>query len=89
MKFTTTNKDSFALRTFKELIQIVESDDFKEQIIDVVNIINIQGFFEMNRDVNNLDYHTSCTGTMVEKSSKEHWFSLVDYLKRKYHSIRI
>lgn len=81
MKFTTTNKDSFALRTFKELIQIVESDDFKKQIIDVVNIINIQGFFEMNRDVNNLDYHTSCTGTMVEKSSKEHWFSLVDYLK--------
>lgn len=81
MKCTTTNKDSFALRTFKEVIQTVESDDFKEQIVDVVNIINIQGFFEMNRDVNNLDYHTSCTGTMEEKSSKEHWFSLVDYLK--------
>ena len=81
MKCTTTNKDSFALRTFKELIQTVESDDFKEQIVDVVNVINIQGFFEMNRDVNNLDYHTSCTGTMEEKSSKEYWFSLVDYLK--------
>ena len=81
MKCTTTNKDSFALRTFKELIQTVESDDFKEQIKNVVNIINIQGFFEMNQDVNNLDYHTSCTGSMEEKSSKEHWFSLVDYLK--------
>lgn len=81
MKCTTEKRDSFALRTFKELIKIIECDILKEQMVEVINVINIQGIFEMNQDVNNLDYHTSCEGTVEEKFSKEHWFSLVDYLK--------
>lgn len=81
MKCTTEKRDSFALRTFKELIKIIECDSLKEQMIEVINVINIQGIFEMNQDVNDLDYHTSCEGTVEEKFSKEHWFSLVDYLK--------
>ena len=83
MKCTTEKRDSFALRTFKELIKIIECDSLKEQMIEVINVINIQGIFEMNQDVNDLDYHTSCEGTVEEKFSKEHWFSLIDYLKEK------
>ena len=83
MKCTTEKRDSFALRTFKELIKIIECDILKEQMVEVINVINIQGIFEMNQDVNNLDYHTSCEGTVEEKFSKEHWFSLIDYLKEK------
>lgn len=81
MKCTTAKKDSFELRTFKELIEIIECDSFKKQMLEVINVINIQGFFEIHQDVNNLDYHISCNGTLEEKLSKEHWFSLVDYLK--------
>lgn len=45
MKYATTSKDSFALQTFRELIQTMESDKFKSQLRDVIKTINIQGFF--------------------------------------------
>lgn len=51
MKYATTNKDSFALKTFKELEKMIESEHFKGQMRDVIKTINIQGFFEMNQDV--------------------------------------
>lgn len=79
MKYATTNKDSFALQTFKELSKMIESDHFKEQMRNVIKAINIQGFFEMNQDVYDLEYYCD----KKEELSKKHWFSLIDYLKEK------
>lgn len=79
MKYATTNKDSFALKTFKELDKMIESEHFKGQMRDVIKTINIQGFFEMNQDVYDLEYYCD----KKEELSKKHWFSFVDYLKEK------
>ena len=79
MKYTTTSKDSFALQTFRELIQTMESDKFRSQLRDVIKTINIQGFFEIHQDVYSLDMYCD----VREELSKKHWFSLVDYLKEK------
>ena len=79
MKYATTNKDSFALKTFKELEKMIESEHFKGQMRDVIKTINIQGFFEMNQDVYDLEYYCD----KKEELSKKHWFSFVDYLKEK------
>ena len=79
MKYTTTSKDSFALQTFRELIQTMESDKFKSQLRDVIKTINIQGFFKIHQDVYSLDMYCD----VKEELSKKHWFSLVDYLKEK------
>lgn len=79
MKYATTNKDSFALKTFKELDKMIESEHFKGQMRDVIKTINIQGFFEMNQDVYDLEYYCD----KKEELSKKHWFSLIDYLKEK------
>lgn len=79
MKYATTNKDSFALQTFKELNKMIESDHFKEQMRNVIKAINIQGFFEMNQDVYDLEYYCD----KKEELSKKHWFSFIDYLKEK------
>ena len=79
MKYATTNKDSFALKTFKELKKMIESEHFKGQMRDVIKTINIQGFFEMNQDVYDLEYYCD----KKEELSKKHWFSFVDYLKEK------
>ena len=57
MKYATTNKDSFALQTFKELNKMIESDHFKGQMRNVIKAINIQGFFEMNQDIYDLEYY--------------------------------
>lgn len=79
MKYATTNKDSFALQTFKEVSKVIESDHFKEQMRNVIKTINIQGFFEMNQDIYDLEYYSD----KREELSKKHWFSLIDYLKEK------
>ena len=79
MKYATTNKDSFSLQTFKELSKMIESEHFKGQMRDVIKTINIQGFFEMNQDVYDLEYYCD----KKEELSKKHWFSFVDYLKEK------
>ena len=79
MKYATTNKDSFALQTFKELSKMIESDHFKEQMRNVIKAINIQGFFEMNQDIYDLEYYCD----KKEELSKKHWFLLTDYLKEK------
>lgn len=79
MKYTTTSKDSFALQTFKELDKMIESEHFKKQMRDVIKTINIQGFFEINQDICDLEYYCD----KKEELSKKHWFSLVDYLKEK------
>ena len=79
MKYATTNKDSFALKTFKELEKMIESEHFKGQMRDVIKTINIQGFFEMNQDVYDLEYYCD----KKEELSKKHWLSFVDYLKEK------
>ena len=46
---------------------------------NVIKTINIQGFFEMNRDIYDLEYYSD----KREELSKKHWFSLIDYLKEK------
>ena len=79
MKYATKNKDSFALQTFKELGKMIESDNFKKQMRDVIKTINIQGFFEMNQDIYGLEYYCD----KKEELSKKHWFLLTDYLKEK------
>lgn len=83
MKYATTNKDSFALQTFKELSKTIESDNFKSQLRDIIKTINIQGFFEIHQDIYDLAPNTLWKRDMKEKLSKKHWFSLVDYLKEK------
>ena len=79
MKYETTNKESFALQTFKELSKMIESDNFKKQMRNAIKAINIQGFFEMNQDIYDLEYYCD----KKEELSKKHWFSLTDYLKEK------
>lgn len=58
---------------------MIESEHFKGQMRDVIKTINIQGFFEMNQDVYDLEYYCD----KKEELSKKHWFSFVDYLKEK------
>lgn len=71
MKYTTTSKDSFALQTFRELIQTMESDKFKSQLRDVIKTINIQGFFEIHQDIYDLAPNTLWKRDIKEKLSKK------------------
>lgn len=72
MKYTTTSKDSFALQTFRELIQTMESDKFKSQLRDVIKTINIQGFFKIHQDVYSLDMYCDVKEEL-SKNTGFHW----------------
>ena len=71
MKYATTNKDSSALQTFKELSKTIESDNFKSQLRDIIKTINIQGFFEIHQDIYDLAPNTLWKRDIKEKLSKK------------------
>ena len=83
MKYTKTNKNSFELQTFREVMEMMDSAEFKTKMIGVVKAINLRGFFEINKDFYGTDDNILWSCDVKESLAKKHWFSLVDYLKEK------
>ena len=83
MKYTKTNENSFELQTFRKVMEMIDSDEFKVGVRDVVKVINLRGFFEINQDFYGTDDHILWSCDVKESLAKKHWFSVVDYLKEK------
>lgn len=83
MKYTKTNENSFELQTFRKVMKMIDSDEFKVRVRDVVKVINLRGFFEINQDFYGTDDHILWSCDVKESLAKKHWFSVVDYLKEK------